>query len=774
VAVERGVGRAWGVPALKKGGLLRPPGGSAGEGRDVPGLGPEGFYADGAPLAPLALLPGELLNPAEWGRRGFWSSFEFADLPRRDKADPAGRFRAHLEFLRLHGVPGGACLRDPGQAAELLGAYLPELAEHTAADPAAGKANSKAAGRVLVLSPRRYYETYLREKLPPPLAAETGEGSPAALSPAFRGLGLCCYENLPPGPRPSGAPWDILLLVNPEALLAGEGSLRRLRGLETRLRLGILFDASYVREGGPNPLKTFFGLRWKQGGKTRELGPLAFRDPNTPFVMPRTYPLLPPAVLKAPAPFGEEEGDERTLIAGGGRFVIRTRFSLLSGPEYKEEQERFYDLGPEVPPAPWQGPFRDPDFRRLDRERRDYFFYWRAGFRENRLLPADGGYVYLYAKELILAMGKETPEGYFQELLKLWRAYRGALPELDEDFPRWLVDFAVLYRIPQVSFPLLDPFRGDLKNRLPLDLYLHRRYIEEDRPLLPSDIREILKGSLLAPGILPVEAADPEGALVREADRYLRRRYGKGLFAFFYPSRGEKQEVEAFRGLSGLGRSSYTAEWIPISGHRPLIAFLERLFRPPQNPAGPFPRGEALFEAALGLGLPPEAPPRPSPAPSPAPEPPPGPFRLEAEKLARLREESGQVRELLRVSGEDPEEDPGEEPREAAPGKEAAPGETPPHEPPASPPVSPGTLGDFLSGLKETEKEALARILRGGETLGRDLAELARKSRTPPETLIDGINEAFRERFGDLLVDTLDGGPLIQAEYEEALESYFG
>jgi hypothetical protein len=70
-------------------------------------------------------------------------------------------------------------------------------------------------------------------------------------------------------------------------------------------------------------------------------------------------------------------------------------------------------------------------------------------------------------------------------------------------------------------------------------------------------------------------------------------------------------------------------------------------------------------------------------------------------------------------------------------------------------------LRSFLKKLTNTEKEALVIISNGKNSL--DL--LARKHNTMPELLVDKINEVFMELSGDLLIDTVDEKPIIQAEY---------
>jgi hypothetical protein len=79
-------------------------------------------------------------------------------------------------------------------------------------------------------------------------------------------------------------------------------------------------------------------------------------------------------------------------------------------------------------------------------------------------------------------------------------------------------------------------------------------------------------------------------------------------------------------------------------------------------------------------------------------------------------------------------------------------------------------MGSFLEGLGKGERETLGAICFVGEPRQR-LEAIARENRTMPELLIDGINEKFQEAFGDLLIDTREGVPVILDEYQGALRT---
>jgi hypothetical protein len=360
---------------------------------------------------------------------------------------------------------------------------------------------------------------------------------------------------------------------------------------------------------------------------------------------------------------------------------------------------------------------------------------------------------------------------------------------MDELFPQWLIDFAALYNITGEALPLLLPIAASGGNELMRDLYLHKKYVEEDHPLSVDDI-DLLFGGDPNAGVsfrshLPVETLP---AALNAVEKYLRERTGKNFFTFFYPSAVEPVTIYGFKDLYNAGYSVYTAEWIPFCAHPPLIAFLKDLvdylsFRQEADSdttafkrKGPSleERWRIIIDAALGFG--------------PVGEPPRKPIELEAETLAQLRGESDQVRELLRpieadqpAAGTAADETAIDETGVAEPETANSTGKTKPETPALPlPPVSQAdkSLKAFLAELGEVETEAIKFIAAAdpgnGTALGKQLDELARKHRTMPELIFDGINGRFLELFKDLLIDTAGEEPVIQAEYMEEVRKLLG
>jgi hypothetical protein len=431
----------------------------------------------------------------------------------------------------------------------------------------------------------------------------------------------------------------------------------------------------------------------------------------------------------------------------------------------------------------------------MSRAQREYFLHWRGEFRRGRIIEAPRGYRILYARELILAMGGEAPPVYFRELLRLKRSFPGETP--DYPITRWLIDFAVLYGIAGEVLPELFPLAGDTGNELLGDLFIHKKYVEGDNPVSLADLGACFSGRIwkeFQTGGPEQEGYKKTEAALRRADGYLRKKTGKKIFEFFYPSRAVWCTVEGFRPFTDLGHSSYTAEWIRFPGHKPLRDFLDSLadytlrgIIPGESP-GPI--------AAAALGFPETSLPPGLPGTSGGEGRSPGDLRPDL--VARIRDESDHVRELLRIQGaEEAGPDRGAAPVQGAVPDTAA-GAAQATPPPAARllrsaegacggtgaalpprggggPAGAGGFREFLAGLGAAERETLAFIAAGedrrleAEAIGAGLGEIARRNLTMPELLIDGINETFQGTFGDLLVDSLDGVPVIHTEYGGAL-----
>jgi hypothetical protein len=795
----RGTGEAWAAPLLRYGGrrfsveevslrmnrdyiLLEDQWVRREDLLDV-GLFPLCSWAGGAAIEKIKLKPGELLRRGGGRFAGRFSGMEADTALWLERGDTEAVFHAHLEFLRAWGLSGGVQVRGRREHAAFLASALVRLASDRC--------------NALVLMERRYYDLYLSPFLPEIQAAQislpgTGESRSAPLRIAF-------YEDLPPGAAGRRNAAGILLLVEPEEALPQNDTLACLQSVRAAITLGIFSDARELFRGhAAAKARNLFGVT------EAELEPYLIRDTARPLSLPR-FEFPPPRVFR-PSDFSARRNPLNC--------TVEEKFAALSGPFLYSELALFNTAGPPARFIPLRLLKGSLDIERMDKDELAFFVYWRSEFRKGNIIKTGEGYIRIYARELCLFTGGEhDADTHFRRLLKLWECYR-AIFDGPGFLPRWLVDFAALYEITDTAFPLLLPYARDFNDPLLTDYYFHRCFIAENNSIGFADIalliptvigesvffgREPSSGTPRFPAESRLLAKDFENA-VNAVDRYLREEFRLKLFEFFYPQAYDTEQREAFPAMERAGHSSYIIEGLRFTKHPPLSAFLEDLFR----------YTEYCFRLANGLAMKGRAPPlgevwkraagfapgdagaslftnlpvpvfaldetgraRPggvSPAGGEAQTAPPlaggRQMKLLESRIEKLRADSDAVRDLLKVEAEQdsviavPPAARGALPDQAAPAKDARAG-----------PADKDALRDFLNGLDQTGREALRIIAGAGET---GLGDLARKSGTMPELLIDRINADFLARFADLLIDTVDEQPAIQSEYTELLQNLLG
>ncbi|MDR0602059.1 MAG: hypothetical protein LBG42_06715 [Treponema sp.] len=702
------------------------------------GLLPLGHYAGGIPLGAFTPGAADIIFREGNGPAGFlpfeWKTELWNEGPKEKGGSGASKIREifgdHVRFLRSFGLSGGAVIPRRREQAECLASLAEDLASKTET--------------ALILVERTCYELYF--------------GGMPEFKNAAPFVSTAFYDELAENAPPHS--YDLLVLVEPEeAGTPGVSGGISLAAVNAPVVLGIFsdpFEASSTGKGNRNRLRS--GIRDILGIRDERLDKYLVRRLNVPLPLPEGDAREIPAeeagarrvLLRPPRPLGE-----RTIL-----FLDRVKFRKLPAADLLSELSRINEAGEKSPYVPLRSPRRDPAFDSLNEDEARYFFYWRGEFRRLRgsggpMPAADEDYLRLYARELILAMGGDSAAA-FQELLALWTEYRGVFPGTDGYFPAWLLDFAALYEIGDAALPLLLPLvpainpEGEGVPDILADLHIHCRFIDGNNTVRFEDIRPLIPPAGKDGG--ETESGEELARVLNIVDRFLRENFRLRLFEFFYPPASRRETRDAFGGLGGAGSSSYTAEWISFSRHRPLLEFLETL----KNHL------EFHLNIRAGVNRKPLAEPWKSIIAGALDHVPPvreisiSRQTVQPERLERLRRESDKVRELLA-----PPPPAGTAPPAAEP---------PPLLPPAGPRRRPSSLPDFLSTLSETERAALS-ILRGANRA--DFGAFARRNGVMPDLVIDGINARFEDLFGDLLINVMDEGPEIQAEYREELDRLF-
>lgn len=89
-----------------------------------------------------------------------------------------------------------------------------------------------------------------------------------------------------------------------------------------------------------------------------------------------------------------------------------------------------------------------PQYSQLTKPQKDYYLYWRSELRRGRYIKTDYSYLYLYVYEIINLPDIILPETGITLLCDLWREYRSDLPRIDMYFSIWVRDYCLVHELP--------------------------------------------------------------------------------------------------------------------------------------------------------------------------------------------------------------------------------------------------------------------------------------------------------------------------------------
>ena len=88
-----------------------------------------------------------------------------------------------------------------------------------------------------------------------------------------------------------------------------------------------------------------------------------------------------------------------------------------------------------------------PQYSQLSSSQKSYYFYWRDMIRRGEFIKTDYSYLYLYVYEIINLPDLIPPPEGLSTLLKLWRQYRSELPRIDLYFSIWVQDYCLIHKL---------------------------------------------------------------------------------------------------------------------------------------------------------------------------------------------------------------------------------------------------------------------------------------------------------------------------------------
>lgn len=144
-------------------------------------------------------------------------------------------------------------------------------------------------------------------------------------------------------------------------------------------------------------------------------------------------------------------------------FNFETSYHLNN---FINDMKRFENKkGKECPFVPFMMYYSSYDD--MNKQQKDYYFYWRSEIRRGVYPKTDLSYIFLYVYELLSGYGYKNSSTGYNLLLDVWKNYRTEFPKLDRYLFSWSVDYVKLHNI-EFAIPewdnLLLPYDHTIKN----------------------------------------------------------------------------------------------------------------------------------------------------------------------------------------------------------------------------------------------------------------------------------------------------------------------
>lgn len=475
-------------------------------------------------------------------------------------------------------------------------------------------------------------------------------------------------------------------------------------------------------------------------------------------------------------------------------YALNTKF-------IKEMYKYAEKTAPEAPFVPFMEYW--PTYDRMNRQQREWYFYWRTQVRSGNYLNTDQSYIFVHAYELLSGCGWKSGEEGYDQLRGLWMAYREQFPKLDDYFFSWCFDFTQFHNLEfiQPDDPNLPLPEHPTVRDLLIDMH------SEDRPLKLSFTMiqalcdySMVKSKFYKEGNqLLMQEAIPR--VVALADAALLKKKGKGILAVYGPSRTRKQMYYAFQSaVCPLANKQMEVSVKAYTFSQKLRGFINELVRYAENVLRSLygSRGrlrnielDAEIAALVDAFLKKEYSPRKEENPPKQKT----ELKLDFDNIEELRGQSDAVRDALEVAESLAEEEEcdvfGTETNVTAGTGEAADGII------EEPEVNMGAgieevsqagtgvdteaecnheseffefsclsenMQQLIENLTILQQEALHAILTMEDPQER-LEQLAEENMSMPEILIDEINDLATQFLDDILIDAFDDTPSVLEEY---------
>ncbi len=89
-----------------------------------------------------------------------------------------------------------------------------------------------------------------------------------------------------------------------------------------------------------------------------------------------------------------------------------------------------------------------PQYNQLSKDQLSYYLWWRRCFNDDKLIKVDYSYVLLYIFELINLGDADNAQEHQSKLCELWNVYHEEFAALSGKLAVWICDFSLLHKLP--------------------------------------------------------------------------------------------------------------------------------------------------------------------------------------------------------------------------------------------------------------------------------------------------------------------------------------
>jgi len=747
------------------------------------GLAGMGRLSDGSSLKPIALSGEETLTRGSSRLDGPWSRIDFPEmrLPRMtSRVETAAR---HLEFLAAWGVPGGI-ISEVNDVLPALKALLRALGPQG------------AGGEVLVLGKRNALDAVEPAIEGVAHARFNGTKKDPALPARSEGAFLATPRALDTVSGLGRREWTLLLLLEADDLVKSQTSklFDNLVRSKRRLTVGVFRSREFLeRRAKREALSAVFKV-----SSDSPVWECALREPDFEAPsLPAPYRLRQrklPAAAQGPVQI-ELQGDatSRGVPIPSHRPMSAAAASASAQKAVLDDVEISIDFGVTTPAHKFMKDARQfvgktvssahqvsfmcywPTYDSMSPAQLNWYFYWRSQVRRGVYPDTDLSYIFVHVYELINKVGVQDARDGFDQLCRLWRAYRERHPKLDNYLPDWTADYVMVNRLPidPLQVCMTDVAAGDP------DVAMARwvgKPLEKFPLALIDNLTDyhIRKGKFYREGNAEiVEEYVPK--CLGQVDGHVKRTTGTRIFDLFRPSEPNAIRRYPFQSAiyAGPEREIKLGTVVPYSSHPPLREFLTAIVKHTENRLRELKgfrgklRGyvlEAEIESIIDRFI-------SGAATHIAPPPPPPKVEIDIGRVKDLAADSQEIRKRLLEQGE--EAGPSPPSRRPVESSMLQPSASLQIKRPAETPEGLLTeleeVHQILAQLSAEEKRIVATLASSGWEM-----EEAAVAQVLPEVfvepLIDHINTLSLDALGDHLIVTEGSLRVVTEDYRDELE----